>query len=173
MLWAPQTYIRNKNSKYFPPDNGIKSNFSRIHLHRNLLRLIGLFVCLYYSTYAISTPGLSKTNWVHFFTFYQFEFCYSVSSDKRINASATFAQRPNTQPRHRGRHDGKDGTESTLHRSPSPPNTQGHRVTCHREHPVLSHLQWSSLVCEHELNTGIPIINMLWWWRGFNFKTYS
>ena len=40
--------------------------------------------------------------------------------------------------------------------------TLRHRVTCHWEHPVLSHLQWSSLVCEHELNTGIPIINMLW-----------
>ena len=53
LLWATQTYIRNKNSKYFPPDNGIKSNFSRIHLHRNILRLIGLFVCLYDSTYAM------------------------------------------------------------------------------------------------------------------------
>ena len=42
------------------------------------------------------------------------QFCYSVSSDKRINASATFAQRHNSKPRHRGRHDGKDGTKSTL-----------------------------------------------------------
>ena len=37
----PPIYIRrNKNSKYFPPDNGIKSNFSRIHLHRNLFYVL-------------------------------------------------------------------------------------------------------------------------------------